>query len=325
MTKRNWLGITAIMLVVALIVGGLGFLSKGFKDWNWFDKDTDTEDVLNVLESNGIKLSFSLTSGGGENENIRRITATILPENATNKNVDWSIEWVNPSSTWATGEVVTDYATITPISEGALVADLECLQAFGEQVKVSVTSRANSEKFATCTFDYAKRLTNTDPLISCIHNGTSVYFSQTYSKHSVNIIFEYGVGTLSDTFEISSSVSLTDDFYSHLISACNSCGIDTSLVKNNSIVLAICGANVFVPFDPYELLGSITEMSIDTDTSLQFFQEVLNYSGYIFDYEVICEGQYSTFTQSLLCKVGGVDLWTGVDSVSADVDSGNVF
>ena len=104
MTKRNWLGITAIMLVVALIVGGLGFLSKGFKDWNykeWFKKGiiTEVEDVLKAYESNGIKLSFSLTSGGGENENIRRITATILPANATNKNVDWSIEWVNPLST----------------------------------------------------------------------------------------------------------------------------------------------------------------------------------------------------------------------------------
>lgn len=88
------------------------------------------------------------------------LKATIDPDTAANQNVDWSVSFVNPSSSWASGKTVTDYVTVTPTSDGALTATVQCLKAFGEQIKITVTSRANEYATAECTVDYARRITD---------------------------------------------------------------------------------------------------------------------------------------------------------------------
>ena len=89
------------------------------------------------------------------------LTATVSPETADNKAVDWAVSFINPSSSWASGKTVTDYVTVTPTSDGALTANVNCLKAFGEQIKVTVTSRVNPEAKAECTLDYARRILDT--------------------------------------------------------------------------------------------------------------------------------------------------------------------
>ena len=89
------------------------------------------------------------------------LTATVSPETADNKAVDWNVAFVNPSSSWASGKTVTDYVTVTPTSDGALTANVNCLKAFGEQIKVTVTSRVNPEAKAECMLDYARRILDT--------------------------------------------------------------------------------------------------------------------------------------------------------------------
>lgn len=88
------------------------------------------------------------------------LKATIDPDTAANQNVDWSVSFVNPSSSWASGKTVTDYVTVTPTSDGALTATVQCLKAFGEQIKITVKSRANEYATAECTVDYARRITD---------------------------------------------------------------------------------------------------------------------------------------------------------------------
>lgn len=88
------------------------------------------------------------------------LKATIDPDTAANQNVDWGVSFVNPSSSWASGKTVTDYVTVTPTSDGALTATVQCLKAFGEQIKITVTSRANEYATAECTVDYARRITD---------------------------------------------------------------------------------------------------------------------------------------------------------------------
>ena len=88
------------------------------------------------------------------------LKATIDPDTAANQNVDWSVSFVNPSSSWASGKTITDYVTVTPTSDGALTATVQCLKAFGEQIKITVTSRANEYATAECMVDYARRITD---------------------------------------------------------------------------------------------------------------------------------------------------------------------
>lgn len=85
------------------------------------------------------------------------VVATITPDDAANKAVDWSVAFVNSSSAWANGKAATDYITAEPTTDGALTATVSCKAAFGEQIKITVTSRDNPEASAFCTVDYKQQ------------------------------------------------------------------------------------------------------------------------------------------------------------------------
>lgn len=167
-------------------------------------------------------------------ENAYTLTATVLPENASNKAVDWSVEFVDPSSEWATGKTVTDYVTVTPTSDGALTATVSNLGEFGEQIKVTVTSRDNSAAYASCTVDYAKRIKsaylvdgsgapvgqNGADWVTGLHdNFTETYIPQ-YMSYTVN--YTYSDYTVEDTFTMTASAQLNAEFLSGLSSYVNS-------------------------------------------------------------------------------------------------------
>lgn len=105
---------------------------------------------------------FSATSAEPTNasEGIK-LNATVYPETADNKAVDWEVAFVNPSSAWASGKNVSDYVKLVPESDGAAVATVECLKAFGERIKITVISRANPLAKAECVLDYARRILDT--------------------------------------------------------------------------------------------------------------------------------------------------------------------
>lgn len=122
------------------------------------------------IESNGISLmsakiapaAYSDYGISAQAENAYTLTAAITPNDANNQSVDWAIAWKNPSSAWANGKTVTDYVTVTTATDGALTANISNLQAFGEQIIITCTSRDNPNATATCTVDYAQKLTSYD-------------------------------------------------------------------------------------------------------------------------------------------------------------------
>lgn len=174
--RFSWIiTIVAMVLVAILSIGLLCALFIQPKD----DKQEDTEQTsvneqATVVDGGGNamvsgktyampqRMVFAATAA--ETATAREgitLTATVSPETADNKTVDWVVSFVNPSSSWASGKTVTDYVTVTPTSDGALTANVSCLKAFGEQIKVTVTSHVNSEAKAECTLDYARRILDT--------------------------------------------------------------------------------------------------------------------------------------------------------------------
>ncbi len=89
-----------------------------------------------------------------------RLTATVTPDTAYDKTVDWTFAFTNPSSPWATGKNVADYISVTPDSDGSLSATVKCKQAFGEQITITVASRSTPSKKATCAVGYVKKVTS---------------------------------------------------------------------------------------------------------------------------------------------------------------------
>lgn len=175
--KVKW--VVSFLLIFVLLAGLIGAWVLLLKPEKTAPEQEGGGTVITEGEGNGIKLMSVKISPENYAEygispladTAYQLTATIVPENATDKTVDWAIAWAvppqhsggtigdeDPGSVWAMGKTVTDYVTVTPTSDGALTANVECLKDFGAQVKVTVTSRDNSEVKANCLVDYTQKL-----------------------------------------------------------------------------------------------------------------------------------------------------------------------
>ena len=256
----------AIFLVVILLLVAVSALwSKGYKTINpycWGDKHTygedgicincgaekpvedteqDTDDrgdgMVVAPEISNDKIMLMVTPLSVSNEiaqyssSTYTLTATITPVEADDKEVDWTVTWKNADSTWAKGKTVTDYVTVTPTSDGALTAKLECKKSFGEQIIVTVTNRYNPELTANCTCDYSKRITRvvmTPHMLvdtysvdtskdviewsysSSVNAGGQVAVSGSYTGFIENIT--YSDYTLDDTWDVTYKFSFMSDY-----------------------------------------------------------------------------------------------------------------
>ena len=182
--KKMIAGISAVAIIASAAVGGWAINEYVIKDNSIVIENPLGDNggaVIGESQGNGISLmSTKIAAAEYEDygispmaESAQQITATITPASAVNKAVDWVIAWKNASSSWANGKTVTDYVTVTPSSDGALTANVECLQAFSEQIVISAISRENSAVKGTCTVDYAQRYSGTSTFLS--FNSSSNY------------------------------------------------------------------------------------------------------------------------------------------------------
>lgn len=86
-----------------------------------------------------------------------KVIASVYPETFENEGVEWSLAFKDPSSSWATGKTINQYVSSTT---SLLSINLKLVKAFGEQIVLSCTSKADSKLKASCTLDYEKRLLN---------------------------------------------------------------------------------------------------------------------------------------------------------------------
>ena len=173
----NGYKILSIFLAAVLVIAAITELVLWQKDYIVFqnpnkteeqaEEDTDSGMVVTpsgegtFLSLNVSALSDETATDEKESETgIKTLTVEFNPTIATDKRVTWSIGFANPSSTWASGKDVNDYVTFTPEENNGPSATLECKQAFGEQIIVTVTSMENSAATDTATVDYARRITD---------------------------------------------------------------------------------------------------------------------------------------------------------------------
>lgn len=198
----------------------------------------DTDDNKNgAIISDGVNSGISLLnaklpvaaySANGISENAYtafRLTAMVSPSDATDTRVIYSAAWANADSEWATGKAVSDYVVLQQ-TDYDLTATVECTQAFGEQVIITCQSVDTASVYATCTVDYlVKILGNTfngqwiasAGDITCSFgsgNTTSgvvigdLYMGATMSFSSVA---EKSIGSMSDTFQCTATITPTSD------------------------------------------------------------------------------------------------------------------
>lgn len=154
--KKSTISAIAGILVAVVCALVLGIATSWFTNWNaktWFNnwgkgtEQTDPETpvvdssvVVAPIEDSASKISLA---SARENTSADTVTleATVTPDIAENKAVDWSVSW-GENAPLAETATVTDYVTVTPASDGALTATLKCLKAFrGNEIIVTVTTR----------------------------------------------------------------------------------------------------------------------------------------------------------------------------------------
>lgn len=224
----------SILLAAGIVLGGLAF------GLGWVQKAPSEaaqpggELVVNDAEESGISLMSARIApeeyadyGVSElAESAYTLTATITPEEATNKAVDWTVEWYDTkSSTWDDDKDVTDYVTITPTEDGSLTATAQNLQAFAVQIKIVVTSRDNPAAYAECVCDYAQKLQDVSVMVEA-PGDTSNYLTPNSSatgyavnefdgndeEYSVNVNLNWGSnydGTYTVTDQFNEDLEIT--------------------------------------------------------------------------------------------------------------------
>ena len=165
-----------VLTLVAFIV--VGVMLAGII-LGWFEKSPPAEEQEQaaVIDGDGNamdagtlyrmpeKMTFTAAGSGiplaqfGEPEGTTstaraevRIEAYVVPENANNREVDFSVAWDEGAQRSA--EPVTDYVTVTPESDGSRIATVSCKKAFGDDTIVITVTTRDGGFTATCTVTF---------------------------------------------------------------------------------------------------------------------------------------------------------------------------
>lgn len=162
------------------------------------------------------------------------LEVVVEPDVAADKRVTYTFDWTNGASSWATGKAVTDYVKLTPTAEGSTVSTLKCLQPFGEQITVTAASVQNPEITATCTVDYAKRVTGVNVKI-----GALELFNDDKNLFVDFVIGNTGGagGLVKSSYQTSSVYSLDDDFSNFRVIANNPQWRTKSMLSSNVTIM----------------------------------------------------------------------------------------
>ena len=108
----------------------------------------DFEATMHNTEFISLKMSAQAVTAA-DNSVSKTITATVLPATASNKYVDWTVEWGDEGKS----EDVTQYVTVTPSSNGSTTATVTCKKAFTGNILVTATTRENGYQ-ASCVITF---------------------------------------------------------------------------------------------------------------------------------------------------------------------------
>lgn len=181
--KAKWIATgIVIVLIFALIGGIIAALVTETNPKDWFHGETEQENppiegeeqtasnggaVIGESVGNGVslmsaKIAMADYAANGISpmaDTAYTLAATIKPETAENKTVNWSIAWSNANSEWAKGKTVTDYVTLSEeTSESGENITVTCLKDFGESIQITAVSAGDETIKVVCPVGYIKKV-----------------------------------------------------------------------------------------------------------------------------------------------------------------------
>ena len=145
-TSNGALTVAIITLVFVLVIttGITAVLSKGFADWSfipWANAEEEVPPATDVT-ANVSNVKLALGPAIVSNNSVsREVTATVYPETAVNKAVDWKVEFEDKDHFYN----IDGYVTVS-YENGSTTAMLTCHQDFSQigNVILTVTTRQSN-------------------------------------------------------------------------------------------------------------------------------------------------------------------------------------
>lgn len=332
----KWIAVFACIVVLAVFV--LAANTNGFTDFNpygWFDSKQETNEDIPLEDSSSLdveihnsalmslsakRLSADVPVTTAVSDGIT-LTATLSPSNAVDKTVDWSVEFVDPSSSWATGKTASNYVIVLPNADDSTTAVVTAKNAFAAQIKVVVTARANPDATAYCLVDYGQKLSNSAFIMYENENfatNTSLTAGSTVQTveamkagnwQGMFAMYSKG-GTFTPTLASTYTKATTTPTYTFSVKASDS--LYTAL-KNQGIAKS---TNAWVtitdtsPKSIYEAMSSTTLVPVDGTSSdpqnntIKFNNALLAASGtYDFQIKITVKTSFQTKDFTISCLV----------------------
>lgn len=148
-TKTKIIVMTMLIVILAAVVS-VAIVIENKSNVIAIGDDVVFDDDVHNLPKN-LVFAVADTADAQFTEKTVKLTATVKPNHATNKVLNWSIVWQNPSSEWASGKNISDYLTIV---NDKLNATLTCKAPFSERAIVIAQASDNETAKATCVIDY---------------------------------------------------------------------------------------------------------------------------------------------------------------------------
>ena len=364
--KKGTLTAIIVILLAAIIVlvcgiGSSWFTNGDFSTWfNSWGKGTEQEQpadeeqgeetgeeqeqggmLVEEGDSNGISLmSVKIAAADYDEygvspmaETAYTVTATVSGTEGADTSLDWSVVFVAPEDSWATGKTVTDYVTVTPTADGALTANVECLQAFGARIKVVAASRLSPSVKGEVFVDYARRVSDVSYQLAESLSGQTGFTSEIELFHYIQPTvaadsseqrftyeFEKGVGTVDDSFDVSMELRFTTAFVEYGKTAISGfypnsaffVSVGEYFDTGKDFLVSAFGETWVNNADNFSLL-------IDALDSVQSSAPMV-YSDGVFHLLIRFEGEYSTHVEDIPILVD-TDFMSFVSSVDLDKDS----
>ena len=282
--------------------------------------------VIGESQGSGIKLMSTKIAAAdyeeygisAQAETAYQLTATITPANATNKEVDWKVSFSNPSASWASGKTVTDYVTVTPTSDGALTANVECKAAFGEKIKVTCTSRDNTSAKASATVDYTQKLQSVEATFgsTTLTNGMTRNFDTSKSGQSASTWdFDYSTSVYTIADDYTTTVKIA---FNSAISTVES-AVGEEFTWNGETITSGMPSFDKTFFDKvFKTSGGAVSSDPVTYNKLV---TALGNGVNVFDVTVTTTGEYGSKTDKYTIKVTSTGLTVRVEGVELDEEN----
>ena len=233
------------------------------------------------------------------------LNATVSPDTATDKSLDWSVEFADPASEWANGKNVTDYVTVTPQSDGSSTATVQCLQPFGEQIIITAASRQTPAANAVCVADFYARSIGVELEFHTDNMGFTTFSSSNLSpvlSPEFRFIWEnqpsylYSDHTLVDNFTHSSNAYGTEE----MLAVLHESGVSSARINENAYSesgLVFVGREILEGFDSEDYGDCPPYYEIAEDELTEAFRIVYNNPDIpLCRFEFTAQGEYSSAT-----------------------------